>query len=47
MNVFTLWGFDRLRGATHNIIPDRIETGTYLCAATAVGGAIYSSKTPV
>ena len=34
-------GVNRLRGATHNIIPDRIETGTYLCAATAVGGDVF------
>ena len=31
-------GVDRLRGATHRIMPDRIETGTYLAAVTAAGG---------
>ncbi|MDP1957890.1 MAG: UDP-N-acetylglucosamine 1-carboxyvinyltransferase, partial [Rhodocyclaceae bacterium] len=26
--------------ATHRIMPDRIETGTYLCAAAATGGEV-------
>ena len=30
-------GRDRLNGATHAIIPDRIETGTYLLAAAITG----------
>ncbi|MDR0717562.1 MAG: UDP-N-acetylglucosamine 1-carboxyvinyltransferase [Azoarcus sp.] len=33
-------GVPRLRGARHRIMPDRIETGTYLCAAAATGGEI-------
>ncbi|CAN5171656.1 UDP-N-acetylglucosamine 1-carboxyvinyltransferase [soil metagenome] len=28
-------GVERLHGATHRVIPDRIETGTFLCAAAA------------
>ncbi|CAN5314366.1 UDP-N-acetylglucosamine 1-carboxyvinyltransferase [soil metagenome] len=28
-------GVDRLHGASHRVIPDRIETGTFLCAAVA------------
>jgi UDP-N-acetylglucosamine 1-carboxyvinyltransferase len=33
-------GVPRLSGATHAIMPDRIETGTYLVAAAAAGGRI-------
>ena len=33
-------GVARLRGATHPILPDRIETGTYACAAAITGGAV-------
>ena len=32
-------GVDRLHGATHAIMPDRIETGTYLAAIAATGGS--------
>jgi len=31
-------GVDRLHGATHAIMPDRIETGTFVAAITATGG---------
>jgi len=31
-------GVDRLHGATHRIMPDRIETATFLVAAAAAGG---------
>jgi UDP-N-acetylglucosamine 1-carboxyvinyltransferase len=33
-------GVDRLRGAAHRIVPDRIETGTFLCAVAAAGGDV-------
>jgi UDP-N-acetylglucosamine 1-carboxyvinyltransferase len=33
-------GVDRLHGAHHSIIPDRIETGTYLMAAAITGGDV-------
>src|SRR6516164_520324 len=33
-------GVEKLHGATHAIMPDRIETGTYLAAAAAAGGEI-------
>ena len=33
-------GVDRLRGANHVLIPDRIETGTLLIAAAATGGQV-------
>ena len=38
-------GLDRLHGATHSIMPDRIETGTYLCAAAATGGEVRLTQT--
>jgi UDP-N-acetylglucosamine 1-carboxyvinyltransferase len=33
-------GVDRLHGARHRIVPDRIETGTFLCAVAAAGGDV-------
>ena len=33
-------GVERLGGATHAIMPDRIETGTFLAAAAAAGGDV-------
>jgi UDP-N-acetylglucosamine 1-carboxyvinyltransferase len=39
-DVIHIVGVDRLHGTTHRIMPDRIETGTYLCAAAATGGEI-------
>ena len=38
-------GMERLHGATHSIMPDRIETGTYLCAAAATGGEVRLTHT--
>jgi UDP-N-acetylglucosamine 1-carboxyvinyltransferase len=37
----TVQGRASLHGATHAIIPDRIETGTYACAAAVTGGAVH------
>ncbi|NLY27584.1 MAG: UDP-N-acetylglucosamine 1-carboxyvinyltransferase [Alcaligenaceae bacterium] len=34
----TIDGVDRLHGATHTVIADRIEAGTFLCAVGATGG---------
>src|SRR5690606_32902972 len=33
-------GVERLHGASHRIVPDRIEAGTFLCAVGAAGGDI-------
>lgn len=38
-------GVAKLTGAEHSIMPDRIETGTYLCAAAATGGSVRLLKT--
>lgn len=37
-DVIRIRGVSRLHGAIHRIMPDRIETGTYLCAIAATGG---------
>ncbi|NMG43537.1 UDP-N-acetylglucosamine 1-carboxyvinyltransferase [Aromatoleum toluvorans] len=44
-DVIRIRGVERLSGATHRIMPDRIETGTYLCAAAATGGEIRLTRT--
>src|SRR3990170_367230 len=38
--VITIEGVARLHGAAHTIMPDRIETGTFLVAAAATGGSV-------
>ena len=38
-------GVERLHGATHTVIADRIETATFLCAVAATGGDITVKKT--
>jgi UDP-N-acetylglucosamine 1-carboxyvinyltransferase len=44
-DVIRIRGVERLHGATHRIMPDRIETGTYLCAAAATGGKVRLTHT--
>jgi len=39
-DVITIEGVERLRGASYHVMPDRIETGTFLAAAAATGGSI-------
>src|SRR5260221_9300153 len=39
-DVITIEGVARLNGAAHRIMPDRIETGTFLVAAAATGGRV-------
>ena len=39
-DVITIEGVDELHGAIHSVMPDRIEIGTFLCAAAATGGQI-------
>src|SRR5689334_16859713 len=38
-------GVERLHGASHAIMPDRIETGTFLAAAAAAGGDVTLTGT--
>jgi UDP-N-acetylglucosamine 1-carboxyvinyltransferase len=39
-DTITITGVEKLHGATHSIMPDRIESGTFLVAAAAAGGDI-------
>ncbi|PIW27340.1 MAG: UDP-N-acetylglucosamine 1-carboxyvinyltransferase [Rhodobacterales bacterium CG15_BIG_FIL_POST_REV_8_21_14_020_59_13] len=38
--TITIEGVDRLTGAIHAVVPDRIETGTYALAAATAGGEV-------
>lgn len=38
-------GSKRLHGATHRVIPDRIETGTYAMAAAITNGSVHLTHT--
>ncbi|MEE9405528.1 MAG: UDP-N-acetylglucosamine 1-carboxyvinyltransferase [Algisphaera sp.] len=39
-------GTDKLTGATHNVIPDRIEAGTYVMAAAITNGDVVLENFP-
>ena len=41
----TIDGVERLGGGTHEVISDRIETGTFLVAAAATGGDVTTTNT--
>jgi UDP-N-acetylglucosamine 1-carboxyvinyltransferase len=41
----TIEGVQRLHGASHDVIPDRIETGTYLIAGAMTGGDVRVRQT--
>jgi UDP-N-acetylglucosamine 1-carboxyvinyltransferase len=43
--VIRIVGVDKLHGAEHSVIPDRIETGTYAVAAAMAGGEVRLTKT--
>jgi UDP-N-acetylglucosamine 1-carboxyvinyltransferase len=43
----TIVGSGRLHGAAHTIIPDRIETGTYIMAAAATDGEVRLTGTRI
>ena len=44
-DVITLEGVERLHGATYRVMPDRIETGTFLVAAAMTGGQVALTQT--
>ncbi|MFW9605394.1 MAG: UDP-N-acetylglucosamine 1-carboxyvinyltransferase [Pseudomonas sp.] len=44
-STITIDGVPRLHGATYSVMPDRIETGTYLVAAAATGGRVKLKDT--
>jgi UDP-N-acetylglucosamine 1-carboxyvinyltransferase len=39
-DTLTIHGRDRLHGATYAVMPDRIEAGSYACAAMITGGSL-------
>lgn len=39
--VIRIEGVDRMYGAAHNVIPDRVEAGTYMIAAAITGGDVF------
>lgn len=39
-NIIKVTGVPELKGCNHVVIPDRIEAGTYMAAAAAVGGEV-------
>ncbi len=40
-DTLTIHGQKSLHGTRHEILPDRIETGTYACAAAITGGKLF------
>ncbi len=46
-DAITITGVESLHGASHRIMPDRIESGTFLVAAAATGGRITLLETCV
>lgn len=43
-NTLTIHGVEKMTGGKYSIMPDRIETGTFLAAAAATGGKIKATK---
>ena len=43
--TITIQGVSKLNGATHAVLPDRIETGTYALAAAMAGGEVRLTRT--
>ena len=44
-DIIRIQGVERLAGASYGVLPDRIETGTYLVAAAITGGRILCRDT--
>ena len=44
-NTIKIEGVKKLKDVSYNIMPDRIETGTFLCMALVTGGHIIIDKT--
>ena len=44
-DIIHIRGVERLHGASHRVMPDRIETGTFLCAAAVTGGDVRLTGT--
>ena len=46
-DAITIRGVPRLVGATHSVMPDRIEAGTFLATVAATGGRVRLEGAPV
>src|SRR5579863_1321459 len=46
-HVIEVEGVDRLHGAEHRVVPDRIEAGSMMAAAAITGGDVTISNAPV
>ena len=44
-DIIVIEGVKKLRGTEYNVLPDRIETGTYLCAGALTGGHVRVKDT--
>ncbi len=45
--AITIQGIEKLGGASHEILPDRIETGTYMIAVALTGGTVRLKNTRI
>jgi UDP-N-acetylglucosamine 1-carboxyvinyltransferase len=43
-NTITVEGVDNLKGTSYSVLPDRIETGTYLVGAAMTGGRVRCTR---
>src|SRR5258708_32994973 len=46
-HVIEIEGVDRLHGAEHEVIPDRIEAGSMMAAAAITGGDVTITNAPI
>jgi len=44
-NTITINGVEKMHGGYYKVMPDRIETGTFLAAAAATGGKVRTTQT--
>ena len=44
-DIITIHGVEHLQGCDYSVLPDRIETGTYLVAAAITGGKVLVKRT--
>ncbi len=44
-DTITVYGVESLKGCRYSVLPDRIETGTFLVAAAATGGRVKCKNT--
>lgn len=44
-DTITIHGVPSLKGASHSVLPDRIETGTYVMASALSGGSLHLTHT--